>query len=66
MGHVVCEQLRVQSVSSSVKQGLVSMATVSVTAWSTVLTPLMKLSVVSGASLMINTWEQYRCHRHSL
>lgn len=44
---IVCEQLRVQLVSSSVRQEVVSMETASVTARSTVLTPPMKLTVVS-------------------
>lgn len=45
--YYVCEQLHVHSVSSSVRQELVSMVTVSVTVWSTVLMLLMKLIVVS-------------------
>lgn len=58
--YVVCAQLHVHSVSSSVRQELVSMVTVSVTVWSTVLTLLMKLIVVSRsgeASLVINNNE---------
>ena len=52
MGLVVREQLRVQPVTSSVRQEVVSMVTVSVTLCSIVLTRLMKQIVVS---LMINT-----------
>ncbi len=43
----MCVQLPVQRTSSSVTREAVSMETVSVTPWSTALTPLMKLIVVS-------------------
>lgn len=41
-----CQQLHVQMVSSSVRQGTVSMVTVSVTVWQTVQMDTMRLTVV--------------------
>lgn len=54
IGHVICEQLRVQLGSSSVRQEVVSTVMVSVTHWSTAPMPLMKPTVVSE-SLISNT-----------